>query len=67
MERRRPQCRAARAFAAARRERSRSPVVYAELPGAQHQFDLFHSVRCSAVCNGIKAFACRVLRCGPQP
>jgi len=52
-------------FAAALRERSRSPVVYAELPGAQHQFDLFHSVRCTAVVNGIEAFAAWVLRCRP--
>ncbi len=55
---------AAREFATALRERSRSPVVYAELPGAQHQFDLFHSVRCTAVVNGIEAFASWVLRHG---
>jgi acetyl esterase/lipase len=54
---------AAREFAAALRDRSRSPVVYAELPGAQHQFDLFHSIRCIAVCNGIEAFAAWVLGC----
>jgi len=56
---------AAGQFAAALRERSRSPVVYAELPGAQHQFDLFHSVPCTAVVNGIEAFAAWVLRCRP--
>ncbi len=55
--------RAAGEFAAALRERSRSPVVYAQLPGAQHQFDLFHSVRSTAVINGIEAFAAWVLRC----
>lgn len=54
--------RAAREFAAALRARSRGAVVYAELPGAQHQFDLFHSVRCTAVTNGIEAFAAWVLR-----
>jgi acetyl esterase/lipase len=54
---------AAGEFAAALRERSRSPVVYAQLPGAQHQFDLFHSVRCTAVINGIEAFAAWVFRC----
>jgi acetyl esterase/lipase len=54
---------AAREFVTALRERSLSPVVYAELPGAQHQFDLFHSVRCTAVVNGIEAFAAWVLRC----
>ena len=52
---------AAREFAVALRGRSRSPVVYAEMPGAQHQFDLFHSVRCTAVVNGIEAFATWVL------
>src|SRR5258706_8024642 len=56
---------AAGQFAAALRERSRSPVVYAEPPGAQHQFDLFHSVPCTAVVNGIEAFAAWVLRCRP--
>ena len=53
---------AAREFATVLRGRSSSPVVYAELPGAQHQFDLFHSVRCTAVVNGIEAFASWVLR-----
>ncbi len=48
---------AAREFAAALLERSRAAVVYAELPGAQHQFDLHHSIRCAAVTNGIEAFA----------
>jgi hypothetical protein len=32
-------------------------VVYAELPGAQHAFDLFHSVRFDAVVNAVEAFA----------
>jgi acetyl esterase/lipase len=35
----------ARAFAAALRGTSQQPVVYAELPGAQHAFDLLPSVR----------------------
>jgi len=35
----------ARAFVQALRERSKAPVVYAELPGAQHAFELFPSVR----------------------
>ncbi|MGN6795619.1 MAG: alpha/beta hydrolase [Streptosporangiaceae bacterium] len=52
---------AARKFAAALRAQSGSAVVYAELPGAQHQFDLFHSIRCRAVTNGIEAFADWVL------
>jgi acetyl esterase/lipase len=35
----------ARRFAAALREGSQEPVVYLEVPGAQHAFDVFHSVR----------------------
>ena len=35
----------ARSFARMLRETSDQPVVYAELPGAQHAFDLFSSVR----------------------
>ncbi len=36
---------------------SSSPVVYAELPGAQHSFDVFHSVRFETVIDAIEAFA----------
>jgi acetyl esterase/lipase len=36
---------------------SSNPVLYAELPGAQHSFDLFHSVRFENVIDGIEAFA----------
>jgi hypothetical protein len=32
-------------------------VVYAELPGAQHVFDLVHSLRFEAVVDAIEAFA----------
>jgi acetyl esterase/lipase len=39
------------------RDASSSPVVYAELPGAQHTFDLFHSLRFVAVVDAIEAFA----------
>jgi acetyl esterase/lipase len=35
---------------------SAHPVVYAELPGAQHSFDLLASIRFEAVIDGIKAF-----------
>jgi acetyl esterase/lipase len=35
---------------------SSSPVVYAELPGAQHTFDLYHSIRFESVIHGIEAF-----------
>ena len=35
---------------------SRNPVVYAEIPGAQHAFDTFHSVRADATVNAIGRF-----------
>jgi acetyl esterase/lipase len=35
----------ARMFVAELRRTSRSSVVYAEVPGAQHAFDVFHSIR----------------------
>ena len=47
---------AARLFAARLRAGSANPVVYAELPGAQHGFDRFHSLRFAAVIAGIEAF-----------
>ena len=47
----------ARAFAARLRAVSQGPVVYAELPHAQHTFDLFHSIRCEAVADAAEAFA----------
>ena len=46
----------ARRFAEALRDVSRAPVVYAEFPGAQHTFDMFHSVRCDNVIKAIEAF-----------
>jgi acetyl esterase/lipase len=55
----------ARALAGRVREASTNPVVYAELPGAQHSFDLFASVRFEAVIDGIAAFT-ESLRANPQ-
>ncbi|WP_331770130.1 alpha/beta hydrolase (plasmid) [Embleya sp. NBC_00888] len=46
----------ARAFTNALRSVSRNPVVYAELPGAQHAFDLFRSVRFEAVVDATEEF-----------
>ena len=48
-----------RACALAERARraTTNPVVYAELPGAQHSFDLLSSIRFEAVIDGIEAFA----------
>lgn len=51
----------ARTLAHGLRERSPSPVVYAELPGAQHGFDLVHSIRFEAVIDGIEALLERAL------
>ena len=60
----------ARLFAERLREFSTQPVVYAELPGGQHAFDLFHSLRFEAVINAVDAFTARVLSSGspiPNP
>ncbi|GIW43086.1 MAG: alpha/beta hydrolase [Candidatus Binatia bacterium] len=46
----------ARHFVAALRAVSRNPVVYAEIPGAQHAFDIFPSLRCLHVIHGIGRF-----------
>lgn len=39
---------------------STSPVIYAELPGAQHTFDLLHSLRFELVVNALWAFCAHV-------
>jgi acetyl esterase/lipase len=46
----------AEAFAQALRAVSREPVVYAQLPHAQHAFDTFHSVRGVAVAEGVTRY-----------
>ena len=46
----------ARRFVAALREASREPVLYAEIPGASHAFEVFHSVRTENVVNGVDRF-----------
>jgi acetyl esterase/lipase len=46
----------ARRFVESLRKGSNNPVVYAELPGAQHGFDFFYSIRFEAVIDGIEAF-----------
>jgi acetyl esterase/lipase len=48
---------AARHFADTLRSVSANPVVYAQLPGAQHAFDLFGSLRFELVVDAIEAFA----------
>jgi acetyl esterase/lipase len=47
----------ARRFVTSLRRSSDNPVVYVELPGAQHSFDLFHSIRFETVVDAIEAFA----------
>lgn len=46
----------ARDFARALREISRSPVIYAEIPGAQHAFEVFRSVRAHLTLRAIVGF-----------
>lgn len=46
----------ARAFATEMRDVSRAPVLYAELPGAQHAFDVFPSPRAHASAEAVGEF-----------
>ena len=50
----------ARGLADRARTASANPVIYAELPGAQHSFDLFSSIRFEAVIDGIQAFTAAI-------
>jgi acetyl esterase/lipase len=52
----------ARHFVAALRAVSRNPVCYAELPGAQHAFDVFHSRRSAYAVEAVCRFLAEV--CG---
>ena len=56
----------ARAFTEQLRATSSNPVVYAELPGAQHGFDLVRSRRFDTVVDAIEAFTAHV-RAGMHP
>jgi len=47
----------ARRFVRKMREVSRNPVLFAELPGAQHAFDVFPSIRTAHVIRGVEQFA----------
>jgi acetyl esterase/lipase len=49
----------ASALSARLQEVSPNPVVWIELPGAQHSFDLLRSVRFEALVDGIEVFAAR--------
>jgi acetyl esterase/lipase len=46
----------ARHFAALLRGVSDDPVVYAEIPGAQHAFEIFHSIRTSCTVRAVDRF-----------
>ena len=46
----------ARVFVEELRKVSQQPVAYAELPGAQHAFEVFHSVRTDHVVNAVAQF-----------
>jgi acetyl esterase/lipase len=50
----------ARALAERARSASGNPVLYAELPGAQHSFDLLSSIRLEVITDGIEAFAASI-------
>ncbi|MDN5896023.1 MAG: alpha/beta hydrolase [Nocardioides sp.] len=46
----------ARLFVGRLREVSKNSVVYAELPGAQHAYDIFHSVRADHAVRGVDRY-----------
>ena len=51
----------ARLFVELLRKTSRAPVCYAEMPGAQHAFEIFHSWRTTHVVRGVERFLAWVL------
>jgi len=57
----------ARGLVEALRATSSQPVAYAELPGAQHSFDLFHSIRFEIVVDAIESFAAHVHHSSTNP
>ena len=50
----------ARAFSKRLREVSRQPVAYAELPFAQHAFDIFGSVRAAHAAVAVEQFLAEI-------
>jgi acetyl esterase/lipase len=46
----------ARHFVATLRARTRAPIAYAEIPGAQHAFEIFPSLRTALVVHGVERF-----------
>ncbi|MEV7323831.1 alpha/beta hydrolase [Streptomyces sp. NPDC093970] len=57
----------ARHFASELGQVSAQPVVYAELPGTQHNFDFFPSLRFNAVIEAVEDFAAWVRTTGAVP
>ena len=59
----------ARTFVDELRKESNQPVVYAELPGAQHAFEIFPSVRTHATVHAVERFLAvvRSEQGGPTP
>jgi acetyl esterase/lipase len=51
----------AREFARTLRAASRQPVLYAEIPGAHHAFEIFHSTRAHLVVTAVHRFLAAVL------
>lgn len=45
-----------RVFVEKLRESSNAPVVYVEMPGAEHAWEMFHSLRTEHTINGVHAF-----------
>ncbi len=56
-----------RRFVEALRAVSRQPVVYWEVPGAQHAFDTFNSWRSAAAVDAVEAFVAWVAASVPSP
>lgn len=57
----------ARAFARRLEQVSSNPVLYVELPGSEHAFDLAPSLRCARVVEGIERFLRTVVDPAPDP
>ena len=55
-QKKRPSVEEARQFAKLLRETSKAPVAYAEIPGAQHAFEVFHSQRTTHVTRAVGRF-----------
>ena len=57
----------ARVFVDLLRKTSRSPVAFAEIPGAQHAFEVFHSLRTDHVVRSVERFLAWAVSRRPSP